>query len=47
MKGPSSMWTYLVNDDPFREHVLLSLLGAGGKSMAISSATVMPGLFLL
>ena len=47
LKGPSSTWTYLVNDDPFREQVLLSLLGAGGTSMAIYSAVVMPGLFLL
>jgi len=46
-KGPSSTWTYLVNDDPFREQVLLSLLGAGGKSMAVYAATVMPALFLV
>jgi len=46
LKGPSSTWTYLVNDDPFREQVLLSLLGAGGKSMAIYAAVVMPMLFL-
>jgi preprotein translocase subunit SecA len=47
LKGPSSTWTYLVNDDPFREQVLLSLVGAGGKSMAIYAAAVMPALFLL
>jgi len=47
LKGPSSTWTYLVNDDPFREQVLLSLIGGGGRTMAIYSATVMPALFLL
>ena len=47
LKGPSSTWTYLVNDDPFREQVLLSLIGSGGRTMAIYSAVVMPLLFLL
>jgi len=47
LKGPSSTWTYLVNDDPFREQVLLSLIGAGGKSMAVYAVMVMPALFLL
>jgi preprotein translocase subunit SecA len=47
LNGPSSTWTYLVNDDPFREQVLLSLTGAGGKTMAMYAAVVMPGLFLL
>ena len=46
LKGPSSTWTYLVNDDPFREQVLLSLIGTGGKSVAIYAAAVMPMLFL-
>ena len=36
-----------MNDDPFREQVLLSLLGAGGRSMAIYAAAVMTVLFLL
>ena len=47
LKGPSSTWTYLVNDDPFKEQVLLSLIGGGGRTMAVYAATVMPGLFLL
>jgi preprotein translocase subunit SecA len=47
LNAPSSTWTYLVNDDPFREQVLLSLTGAGGKTMAMYAAVVMPGLFLL
>jgi preprotein translocase subunit SecA len=46
LKGPSSTWTYLVNDDPFRGQVLLSLMGAGGTTMAVYAAVVMPGLFL-
>jgi len=36
-----------VNDDPFKEQVLLSLIGGGGRTMAVYAATVMPGLFLL
>jgi preprotein translocase subunit SecA len=47
LKGPSATWTYLVNDDPFRDQVALSLLGAGSRSMAIYAAVVMPALFLL
>ena len=47
LKGPSFTWTYLVNDDPFREQALLSLVGTGGKAVAIYAAVVMPGLFLL
>jgi preprotein translocase subunit SecA len=47
LKGPSSTWTYLVNDDPLREQRLLSLIGTGGKTMAVYAAVVMPFLFLL
>jgi preprotein translocase subunit SecA len=47
VKGPSATWTYLVNDDPFREQVMLSLLGAGARGVAIYAAVVMPALFLL
>ena len=47
LEAPSSTWTYLVNDDPFREQVLLSLVGTGGKAVAVYAAVVMPGLFLL
>ena len=47
LKRPSATWTYLVNDDPFREQVLLSLIGSGGKTMAIYSAVMMPLLLLL
>jgi preprotein translocase subunit SecA len=47
VEAPSATWTYLVNDDPFREQVLLSLVGTGGKAVAVYAAVVMPGLFLL
>jgi preprotein translocase subunit SecA len=47
LNAPSATWTYLVNDDPFREQVLLSLVGPGGKAVAIYAAVVVPGLFLL
>ena len=47
LKGPSATWTYLVNDDPFRDQVSLSLLGTGARGVAIYAAVVMPALFLL
>jgi len=47
VKGPAATWTYLVNDDPFRDQVMLALLGAGGKGMAIYAAAVLTPLFLL
>jgi preprotein translocase subunit SecA len=47
IKGPSSTWTYLVNDDPFRNQVLLKLIGPGGTTIAIYSAALFGPLFLL
>jgi len=47
IKGPSSTWTYLVNDDPFRNQILLKLVGAGGTTIAIYSAALLGPLFLL
>ncbi len=47
VKGPSSTWTYLVNDDPFRDQVALALTGAGGKGMAIYAAAFLTPLFAL
>ena len=29
LKGPSSTWTYLVNDDPFRNQIGMMLTGPG------------------
>jgi preprotein translocase subunit SecA len=47
IKGPSSTWTYLVNDDPFRNQVFLKLIGPGGTTIAIYSAALFGPLFLL
>jgi len=47
IKGPSSTWTYLVNDDPFRNQVLLKLIGPGGPTIAIYSSALLGPLFLL
>jgi preprotein translocase subunit SecA len=47
IKGPSSTWTYLVNDDPFRNQILLKLIGPGGTTIAIYSAALLGPLFLL
>jgi preprotein translocase subunit SecA len=38
---PSSTWTYLVNDDPFRDRMSALLMGPGGVTMAIYSAAVL------
>ena len=45
--APSSTWTYLVNDDPFRNQVLLKLIGPGGTTIAIYSSALLGPLFLL
>ena len=47
IKGPSSTWTYLVNDDPFRNQILLKLIGPGGTTIAIYSSALLGPLFLL
>jgi preprotein translocase subunit SecA len=47
IKSPSSTWTYLVNDDPFRNQVLLKLIGPGGTTIAIYSSALLGPLFLL
>jgi preprotein translocase subunit SecA len=47
VKGPSSTWTYLVNDDPFRNQIMLKLIGPGGPTMAIYSSALLGPLFLL
>ena len=33
MKGPSSTWTYLVNDDPFKNQIGAMLTGPGGRPL--------------
>ena len=38
LKGPSSTWTYLVNDDPFRNQIGMMLTGPGKSTFAIGAA---------
>jgi preprotein translocase subunit SecA len=38
LKGPSSTWTYLVNDDPFRDQIGRLLTGPGRVTFAIGGA---------
>ena len=38
LKGPSSTWTYLVNDDPFRNQIAMMLTGPGRASVAMYAA---------
>jgi preprotein translocase subunit SecA len=38
LKGPSSTWTYLVNDDPFRHQIGMMLTGPGKSTFAIGAA---------
>jgi preprotein translocase subunit SecA len=46
IKGPSSTWTYLVNDDPFRNRLAAMLTGPGGATIAIYSAAMMMPLLI-
>ena len=34
LRGPSSTWTYLVNDDPFRQQLGIQLAGSTGFAAA-------------
>jgi preprotein translocase subunit SecA len=45
--GPSSTWTYIVTDDPFRNQIGRMLTGPGRTSIAIYAAVVMMPLLLL
>ena len=47
IKGPSSTWTYLVNDDPFRNQIGMMLTGPGRATIAIYAAAIMMPLLLL
>lgn len=47
LKGPSSTWTYLVNDDPFSNQIGTLLTGVGGKSVAAYSAAMLMPLLIL
>jgi preprotein translocase subunit SecA len=47
LKGPSSTWTYVVNDDPFRNHITRLLTGPGNVTLAVYAAGVLTPLLLL
>ena len=38
LKGPASTWTYLVNDDPFRNQLGMMLTGPGKATFAVGAA---------
>jgi preprotein translocase subunit SecA len=47
IKGPSSTWTYLINDDPFRNQIATMLTGPGRTTIAIYAAAIMMPLLVL
>jgi preprotein translocase subunit SecA len=47
IKAPGSTWTYLINDDPFRDRIGALLTGPGGATVAIFSAALMMPLLVL
>jgi len=48
LKGPSATWTYLVNDDPFRDQLGMQLTGPGKTTFAMAAAALyMPLLIAL
>jgi preprotein translocase subunit SecA len=47
IRGPSSTWTYLVNDDPFQDHLMRLLAGPGRATIAMYSGLVLMPLLLL
>jgi preprotein translocase subunit SecA len=47
MQAPASTWTYLVNDDPFRDRIGALLRGPGGATVAIYAAVMMMPLLVL
>jgi len=47
LKAPSSTWTYLVNDDPFKNRLGALLTGPGGATLAMYSAVMLMPLFIL
>jgi preprotein translocase subunit SecA len=47
LKAPTSTWTYLVNDDPFRHRIGALLTGPGGVTVAMYSAAILMPLLVL
>jgi preprotein translocase subunit SecA len=47
IKSPSATWTYLVNDDPFRNRIGALLTGPGGATIAMYAAAMLSPLLIL
>jgi preprotein translocase subunit SecA len=47
LKGPASTWTYLINDDPFREMLGSQLTGPGRTTLSIGAAVFATPLLIL
>jgi preprotein translocase subunit SecA len=47
LKGPSSTWTYLINDDPFRNQIGMMLTGPGKVTFSVYAAMFLMPLLLL
>jgi preprotein translocase subunit SecA len=47
LRAPSSTWTYLTNDDPFRNRIGALLTGPGGATVAIYSAAILMPLLIV
>jgi len=47
IKAPGSTWTYLINDDPFRDRIGALLTGPGRTTVAIYAAALMMPLLVL
>jgi preprotein translocase subunit SecA len=47
LKGPASTWTYLVNDDPFRNQLGAMLMGPGKTTFALGGAMFAAPLLIL
>jgi preprotein translocase subunit SecA len=47
LKGPSSTWTHLVNDDPFRDQLGSQLTGPGRATLAMGAAAMAAPLLIL
>jgi len=46
LRGPAATWTYLINDDPFRDQLGMMLTGPGKTTMGIGAALYAP-IFLI
>jgi preprotein translocase subunit SecA len=44
--APTATWTYLVNDDPFRDQMGLQLMGPGGRTASVYAAALLMPLLI-